>query len=163
MGFPDAAQREIDEALFEVSEELALEELGGRRRSVWYRNRSIRTDKDFDLGTPGTSDRPWLKIYPTPSVEDTRRDFQVDPVGLIKMGDVEMRVDRLAISREILQAAEYYINDDPDAPDPNSDTQPNYDLIGGYIMEGGTGPRGRYRSSWVGFLRRRQLYNTELD
>lgn len=156
MGFPDSAQREIDEALFEVSEELALEELGGRRRSVYYRDRNVRTEQDLDLGKPGYADRAWEKIYPTPTTADNRRDFEVDQIGLIRMGDLEMRVDRLAVSREILQASEFYINDDPDAPEPDVSTQPNYDLIGGYVLEGGSGVRERYRSSWVCFLRKRQ-------
>lgn len=156
MGFPDSAQREIDEALYEVSEELALEELGGRRRSVYYRDRNVRTEQDLDLGKPGYADRAWEKIYPTPTTADSRRDFEVDQIGLIRMGDLEMRVDRLAVSREILQVSEFYINDDPDAPAPDVSTQPNYDLIGGYVLEGGSGVRERYRSAWVCFLRKRQ-------
>lgn len=157
MGNPDSAAREIDEALYEVSEELAEEELGGRRRSVWYRDRNVRTEGDMDLGKPGYPDRPWEKIYPTPSTNDNRRDFEVDQIGLIMMGDLEMRVDRLAVPRTVLAASEFYIDDDPDAEDPDVSTSANYDLIGGYVLEGGGGVRERYRSSWVCFLRKRQL------
>lgn len=159
MGFPDSAMREIDSALYEVSEDLMLEELGGRRRSVFYRDRNVRTEQDLDLGKPGYADRAWLKLYPTPSTVDNRREFEVDQVGLIRMGDIEMRVDRLSISRTELQESEFYINDDPDAPDPDVSTQPNYDLIAGSVVEGGSGLRGRYVSFWVCFLRKRQTNN----
>jgi hypothetical protein len=159
MGNQDSAQREIDEAFFEVSEELSEEELGGRRRSVWIRNRLVRTEQDLDLGKPGYADRPWEIIYPTPHSADTRRDFEIDQVGLVRKGDLELRVDRLSVSREILTESEFYISDDPDADPPISETQPNYDLIGGYVLEGGSGIRERFRSFWTCFLRRRQMVN----
>lgn len=153
----DTAMFEIDEALIEVSEELAEEMLGGRRRSVWYRNRSIRTQKNLSIGQPGYVDQQWFKISPTPATADTRRDFQVTDIGLLRIGDLEMRVDRLAVPRETLQEAEFYINDDPDAEEPVNTTPANYDLIGGYVLEGGSGVRERHRSFWVCFLRKRQV------
>ncbi len=153
----NAAQREIDEAFLEVSTDLALEELGGRRRRVFLRNRLIRTERDPDLGLPGYVDRPWTEIRPTPSTADQRRDFQIEPIGLIQVGDIEMRVDRLSISRQELAEAEFYMDDNPDSPEPGADSKANYDLIGGSVLEGGSGVRERYRSFWICYLRKRQV------
>lgn len=155
----DAAQREIDEALLEVSDELAIEELGGRRRIVWKRNRLDRAGQDLLLGTPGYTDRPWAKIDPTPQTDDINREFDIQTLGLVEIGDIEMRVDRLAVSRIELTESEYYINDDPDASDPTCETPSNYDLLAGKVLEGGGGIRDRYNSSWICFLRKRQSSN----
>lgn len=158
----DIAQRELDKVFLEISQELSLDELGGRRRTVWYRNRNIRSNEDFDLGVPGYPNQKWQRICPTPSTSDVRRDFNEDQIGLIEQGDIEMRVDRLAVPRTILARAEFYIHDHPDAPEPSQDQKANYDLIGGYVLEGGSGVRERYRSFWVCFLRRRQVNDTDL-
>lgn len=153
---PDSAQREIDEAFFEVSEDLMDEELGGRRRAVYYRNRLSLEGEDTALGLPGETAQPWTVIYPTPRTSDSGRDWVVDQVGLVQKGDIQMKVDRLAISREILELAEFYINDDPDAGEPMPQADANYDVIGGNVLEGGGGIRERDRSFWVCFLRKRQ-------
>ncbi len=149
-------QRELDNVLLEVSTLLGEEELGGRRRAVFYRNRLNLAGEDTSLGLPGTVSEPWQRICPNPATEDSGRDFTEDQIGLILKGDLQMRVDRLALSREILATSEFFIPDDPDISYPMPQTDANYDLIGGSVLEGGGGTRQRYRSFWICFLRKRQ-------
>src|SRR5271157_420224 len=157
MGNPNSSQREIDQAFYEVSQELAGEELGGRRRSIFCRNRSIRSNQDLDLGVWGSPDQYWQEITPTPAAHDINRSYTEDRIGLIQVGDIQLVVDRLAIPRDILSAAEFYINDDPDAEPPDFSTVSNYNLLNGSVIEGGGGIRGRFPSSWICILRRCQV------
>ena len=150
-------QREIDEVYLEISQDMALDELGGRRRKVYYRSRTKRIKENMILGKPGFSIEHWKLITPTPSTDDTKREFSEEGIGLVKLGDLEMRVDRNALSRKTIEESEFYINDDPDAPPPTIENNANYDLIEGGVQEGGADTRQRYKSFWIVTLRRRQV------
>jgi hypothetical protein len=159
MGCEKKVQRELDELFLEVSTELAKDELGNRRRALWYRNKYKRADQNLDFGKPGSPDRPWTKISPTPAAAEMTEGpdgFTVDQVGLIVRGDIEVVIDRLSVRREVLEVAEFYMSDDSDAPDPLTDTLPNYDLINGSVLSGGAGVRGRNKSFWIVYLRKKQ-------
>jgi hypothetical protein len=146
----------IDREMTNVAIILALDELGGRRRDVYYRLRQVRDNQNLNLGRPGYMSTPWQQIIPRPVTEDVSREFQIDTVGLITTGDIEMHVNRTVITRELLQQCEFYISDISQAPAPEANNQANYDLIGGQVLQGGAGVRARNRSYWICYLRRRQ-------
>ena len=149
-------QRELDKIFLKISKIMSPEELGGRRRKVYYRNRLLRSREDLLLGLPGTPMQTWNLIDPTPRTEDSAREFSEELLGLMRTGDIAMIADRLAVTRQELETSEFYIDDNPDAPAPQANTSANYDIIEGSVIEGGTGARGLYRSFWICGLRKRQ-------
>lgn len=148
--------RLIDREITNVAAILAQDELGGRRRDVYYRLRQVRDNQNLRLGRPGYMSTPWQQILPRPVTEDISREFEINAVGLITIGDLEMRVNRTVMDRVLLEKCEFYISDASQAPAPSVNDQANYDLIGGQVLEGGSSG-GRYRCYWVCYLRRRQV------
>ena len=149
------AMQEIDQGLLEVNFELAAEELGNRRRNVWYRDRTFVVERNLKLGLPGKNSNYWIKLKPTPITNDISRDFEVAQVGLIQVGDIELKLNRLVIPRTELEKAEFFIAEDDEIP--NTETSANWDLLSGEVSQGGGDLRGRDSTYWVCFLRKRQV------
>lgn len=149
-------QRDLDKIQLDVSNILAQEELGNRRRKVYYRERLSRINTDMLFGLPGTAGQDWILISPNPKTMDISRDQSVDGIGLIEIGDIEMLVDRLVVPRETLTQAEFYVADNPDADPPLFNDKANYNIVNRSVLEGGKGTRGLYKSFWVCYLRRAQ-------
>lgn len=148
--------REIDDLWLEISQDMAVDELGNRRRPVWYRSRVNRLPNDLILGRPGQSMEQWIKLNPTPQTNDMTRNFDLDNIGQIRTGDIQILVPRAAIAFHVLEEAEYYMNDDPDFPGPDVATPANFDFLGKSLITGGDGLKVHQSSFWIGYLRKRQ-------